>query len=173
MGYNMDFSKWWSEISHEIEYLVLHNYLAFFEKNIGIFRNPRFPFRSVFIISVSLFTSVVCYVKMDNEENTENARYATNDDTPLWTKRLNHLVLLYKCICVKIMSLNTCNKNVDMIWQYCIIFHIKPWFLKKLSQILGKTHWSIWIIGYNMAFFISHAISNFDPYKPSGLRPLG
>jgi hypothetical protein len=23
---------------------------------------------------------------MDNEENMENVRYATNDDTPLWTK---------------------------------------------------------------------------------------
>jgi hypothetical protein len=23
---------------------------------------------------------------MDYEENIENARYATNDDTPLWTK---------------------------------------------------------------------------------------
>jgi hypothetical protein len=23
---------------------------------------------------------------MDNEENMENAGYATNDDTPLWTK---------------------------------------------------------------------------------------
>ena len=23
---------------------------------------------------------------MDYEENMENARYATNDDTPLWTK---------------------------------------------------------------------------------------
>jgi hypothetical protein len=25
-------------------------------------------------------------VKMDNEENMENARYAMNEDTPLWTK---------------------------------------------------------------------------------------
>ena len=44
--------------------------------------------RSVYFINVSLFTSVVWYVyrptvKMDYEENMENARYATNYDTPL------------------------------------------------------------------------------------------
>jgi hypothetical protein len=27
---NMDFSKWWSEILHEIECLVFHNYFVFF-----------------------------------------------------------------------------------------------------------------------------------------------
>jgi hypothetical protein len=32
----MDFSKWWSEILHEIECLVFHNYFVFFggEKNL-------------------------------------------------------------------------------------------------------------------------------------------
>jgi hypothetical protein len=41
-------------------------------------------------------------------------------------KRLNHLVLLYKkCNCIRIMSLNTYNKNIDIIWHYCIISHIK------------------------------------------------
>ena len=46
-------------------------------------RNSLFPVRSVFVINLSLFTSVVCYCQMDNEENMENARYATNDDTLL------------------------------------------------------------------------------------------
>ena len=50
-------------------------------------------------------------VKIDYEENMENARYAMTDDTPL-----NHLVLLYiKCNCIRIMSLNIYNKNVDII----------------------------------------------------------
>ena len=45
--------------------------------------NSRFFFvRSVFVINVSLFTSVAsATVKMDNGENMENARYAMNDDT--------------------------------------------------------------------------------------------
>jgi len=38
--------------------------------------------RLVFVINVSLFTSVAsATVKMDNGENMENARYAMNDDT--------------------------------------------------------------------------------------------
>jgi hypothetical protein len=46
------------------------------------FRNSRFSVRSYFVINVSLFTSTVT-VKMDYKENMKNARYATNDDTPL------------------------------------------------------------------------------------------
>ena len=51
---------------------------------------------------------------MDNRENMENARYATNDDTAtdnvfpkihiyFMNQRLIHLVLLYKCNCVYYM----------------------------------------------------------------------
>jgi hypothetical protein len=58
--------------------------LFFWEKQIiYILRNSRFPVRSVFVINESLLTSVVCYCQNDNEENIENARYATNGDTPL------------------------------------------------------------------------------------------
>ena len=49
-GCIMDFSKWWLEILHEIEYLVFHNYFVFFRKTNGFFRNSRFPVRSVFVI---------------------------------------------------------------------------------------------------------------------------
>jgi hypothetical protein len=77
----MDFSKWRPEILHEIEYLVFLNYFVFPWKN-KFFRNSRFPDRSVIVINVSLLNSAVT-VKMDYEENIENARYATNDDTPL------------------------------------------------------------------------------------------
>jgi hypothetical protein len=51
---------------------------------IWIFQNDdRFPVRSVVVINVSLLFPSSATVKMDNEENMENARYATNDDTPL------------------------------------------------------------------------------------------
>jgi hypothetical protein len=84
-------------------------------------------------------------VKMDYKENMENVCYATNDDTPLW---LNHLVLLYKeCNCKRIMSLYTYNKNVDIIWHYCIISQIK-------LQIWRQTRWSIWSIDYDVACYI-------------------
>ena len=59
-GCNMDFSKWWPNILHEIEYLVFHNYFVFLGKNKFFFQNSRFPVRSVFVIT-SLFTFVVCY----------------------------------------------------------------------------------------------------------------
>ena len=51
---------------------------------IWIFQNDdHFPVRSVVVINVSLLFPSSATVKMDNEENMENARYATNDDTPL------------------------------------------------------------------------------------------
>ena len=107
-GCNMNFSKWLPKILHEFEYLVFHNFFFFakkiwiflkfliflnfflylmkflkFYENFGekkvFFRNSRFPVRLVFVIKVSLFTSVVCYYQMDYEENMENAHYATND----------------------------------------------------------------------------------------------
>ena len=65
----------------------------FLEKK--FFRNSPFPVRSVFVINVSLFNSTVI-VKMDYEENMDNARYAANDDTPLWTK-----VIIILCCCME------------------------------------------------------------------------
>ena len=66
------------KILHEIEYLVFHNSNVFLGKKI-----PEFTFsvRSVFVIIVSLFTSVICFFQKDNGENMENAPYTTNDDT--------------------------------------------------------------------------------------------
>jgi hypothetical protein len=131
--------------------------LSFLEKK--MFRSKQFSllmYRCLLPLSVT--------VKMDYEKNMENVRYATNDDTPLW---LNHLVLLYKEFnCIRIMSLNTYNKNVDIIWHYCIISQINYMVSEndQLSQIWRQTHWSIRSIDYDMAFFISHAISTLDPY---------
>jgi hypothetical protein len=64
---------------------------------------------------------------------------------------LNHLVLLYKCNCIRIISINAYNKNVETIWHDCIISHIKLWFLKLLIKSI--------LIEYYMAFFIWHGIS--------------
>jgi len=89
-GCNIDFSKWRPEILHEIGYLVFHNYFVSFRKKKNFFRNSRFPIRSVFFINVKKMYRCLlpssATVKMDYEENMESARYATNDDTPLWTK---------------------------------------------------------------------------------------
>ena len=75
-GCIMDFSKWWPKI----EYLVFHNYFAFFGKKnsfeIHVFRSDQF---SLLMYCCLLPSSAT--VKIDYEENMENARYATNDDT--------------------------------------------------------------------------------------------
>jgi hypothetical protein len=84
-GCNMDFSKWPPEILHEIEYivyLVFHNCFVFGKKKcsseIHVSRSDKF---SLLMYHYLLTSSVT--VKMDYEENMENAHYATNDDTPL------------------------------------------------------------------------------------------
>jgi hypothetical protein len=64
----------------EFVILILPLFILFFswKKNsseIDVLRSDRF-----FVIDVSLFTSTVT-VKMDYEENMENARYATNEPT--------------------------------------------------------------------------------------------
>ena len=80
----MDFSKWLPEFLHEIEYLVFHNYFVFFGKKFffpkftGVFRSDQFSFLMYRYLLPSTVTA-----KMNYEENMENARYATNDDTPL------------------------------------------------------------------------------------------
>jgi hypothetical protein len=98
--------------------------LSILEKK--IFRNSRFPVRSVFVINVSLFTSVVCYSQ--NGLRRKHGKFSLCNEWwhSFMIQRLNHLVLLYKkCYCIRIMSLNTYNKNVDIIWHYCILSQIK------------------------------------------------
>ena len=78
----MDFSKWPPKILHEIEYLVFDKYIVFFGKKISseirVLRSDQF---SLLMYRYLLLSPVT--VKMDYEENMENARYATNDDTHL------------------------------------------------------------------------------------------
>jgi hypothetical protein len=166
----MDFSKWRSEILHEIECLVFHNYFIYFGKKKFIW-NSRFPVRSVLIINISLFTSVVCYCQNGLRRKHGKCSLCNEWWHSFMNQRLNHLVLLYrKCNCIRIMSLNTYNENVDLIWHYCITIWSYPKSSYMVSengqllQIWRKTHWSIWLKGYDMTFFISHAISTLDPY---------
>ena len=114
MGCNMGFSKWRPENLHEIEYLVFHYYFVFFGKTlICIFRKSRFPVRSVFVINVTLFTSVVCYCQTGLRRKHGKCSLCNERWHSFPNQRLNHLVLLYKWNC-----LNTCDKNVDIIWHY-------------------------------------------------------
>jgi hypothetical protein len=56
---------------------------------IWIFQNDdRFPVRSVVVINVSLLFPSSATVKMDNEENMENARYA---NMPCCISNLSHM----------------------------------------------------------------------------------
>ena len=73
-----------AEILHEIEYLVFHSYIVFFwekkmfSSEIHVFRSDQFSLLMYRCLLPSFIT-----VKMDYEENMENACYATNDNTPL------------------------------------------------------------------------------------------
>ena len=83
---NMNFSKWQPENLHEIEYLVFPYYFVFFGKTIHVFSGSH-VFRSdqFSLLMYCCLLPLSATVKMDNEENMENARYATKDDTPLRT----------------------------------------------------------------------------------------
>jgi len=83
MGCNMDFSKWRPEIVDEIGYLVFHNYFVFFGIFFFLLLNSRFRSDQFSLLMYRCLLPSSATVKMDNEENMENARYATNDDTPL------------------------------------------------------------------------------------------
>ena len=91
----MDFSEWWSEILHEIKYLVFHNYSSFLEKKISseihVFRSDQF---SLLMYRCLLPSSVT--VKMEYERNI--------------------ILCCIRSVTVNIrsMSLNTYNKNVDI-----------------------------------------------------------
>ena len=84
-------------------------------------------------------------------------------------QRLNHLVLLYrKCNCIRIMSLNTYNKNVDIIWDYCIISLIKLHDFWKRSALTNMkrnalkymiNRFMIWHFSYHMSYQPSTHIS--------------
>ena len=73
------FSKWRPEILHEIEYFKFFTIiLSFFSSEIHVFQSDQFS-----LLMYRFLPPLSATVKMNYEENMENARYATNDDTPL------------------------------------------------------------------------------------------
>jgi hypothetical protein len=82
-------------------------------------------------------------------------------------QRLNHLVLLYrKRNCISILSLNTYNKNVDIIWDYCIISLIKLHDFWKRSALTNMKRNALkYMINRFMIWHFSyHMSSTLDPY---------
>jgi hypothetical protein len=132
----MDFSKWRLEILYEIKYLVFHNYFVFFWKKKNFFRNSRFLVRSVFVINVTLFTSVVCYCQNGLQRKDGKCSLCNEWWHSFMNQWFNHLVLLYKkCNCIRIMSLNTYNKKRR--YHMTLLHHIPnqaTWFLKTISS---------------------------------------
>ena len=128
MGCNIDFSKWRSNILHEMKYLVFHNYNVFFGKK----KNFCFPVWSVFCIFVyfrRLLLSKWIMEKMSwkislckewwhcwiiNQMKNRNTSSKTENDMKLMNNYFT--------------SIGEVRKH--NIWQNCIICHIKLWFLK-------------------------------------------
>jgi hypothetical protein len=109
--------KWRQKIAWNRVYSFWQLFCLFWRKNI-FFRNSRFSVRSVFVINVSFFTSVVGYWQNGLRRKHGKCSLCNNWWHSFMNQRLNHVVLLYKkCNCIRIMSLNTCNKNVDIIWN--------------------------------------------------------
>jgi hypothetical protein len=94
------------------------------------FRNSRFPARSVFVINVSLFTSVVCYCQHGLRRKHGKCSLCNE----WWhsfmnqRQRLNHLVLLRNCIKI-IENLNTRfhAKFQPAFWIRYTLFKTWPW----------------------------------------------
>ena len=147
-----------------IMYLVFHNYLVYFGKK--NFRNSRFPVWSGFVINVSLFTSVVCYCQNGLRRKHGKCSLCNEWWHSFMNQRLNHLVLLYKkCNCI-IMSLNTCNTNVDIIRHYCIISQIKLHGFRKRSALTNMKKDAKKYMINRLWYDIFHitTISSLDPY---------
>ena len=107
--------------SYEI-FEIYENLRKKFSSEIHVFRSYQFSL----LMNVSLFTSVVCYMYYQNGLRRKHGKCSLCNKwwNSFMNQRLNHLVLYEKCNCIRIMSLNTYNKNVDIIWHYCIISQI-------------------------------------------------
>ena len=85
MGCTMDFLKWPPKfcMKSSIEFFTI--IFFFFGKQIfsGI---HIFWSDQIWLLMYRCLLPLSATVQMDSEENMENVRYATNDDTDLWTK---------------------------------------------------------------------------------------
>jgi hypothetical protein len=91
------------------------------------------------------------------------------DDTPL-----NHLVLLYKkCNCIRIMSLNIYNKNVDIIWHYYIISQIKQHGFWKRSALTNMRKDALNYMINRLWYGIFHITCHINPRPILTQGPTG
>ena len=136
--------------------------------------NSRFPIRSVFAINVSLFTSVVCYCLNGLWRKHGKCSLCNEWWHSFMNQRLYHLVLLYKkCNCIMIISLNTYNKNVDIIWHYCIITQIKLHGFWKWSALTNMKKDALKYMINRLWYGIFHITCHINPRRPYWLQPLG
>jgi hypothetical protein len=85
-------------------------------------------------------------------------------------QRLNHLVLLYKkCNCIRIMSLNTYNKKVDIIWHYCIISQIKLHGFWKRSALTNMKKDALKYMINRLWYGIFHMTCHINPRANMGV----
>ena len=126
-------------------YLKSYENLENLQKKI-FFRNSRFLIQSVFVINVSLFKSVVCYNQNGLRKKHGKCSLIYKWWYSFMNQSLNHLVLYEKCNFIRSKYIY-CNKNVDIIWHYCIRYPKSRSMVSEidqLSQIWRKTHWGIW-----------------------------
>jgi hypothetical protein len=131
---------------HEIEYLVFPNYNVFFGKK-TFSRNSRFPVRSVFVINVSLFTSVVCYCQ--NGKGGKHGKCSLcNEWWHCWLDSLIKWKTETQIGKLRMISIQPIITSLPFIHNMTVLHHI-PYqaITDQLSQIWRKTHWSIWEIG--------------------------
>ena len=83
----------------------------------------------------------------------------------LMSQQLNHIMLLYgKCTCIRIMYLHTYTKNLDIIWQYCIISQIKLHCFWKRSAFANMRKDALKYMINKIWYYI---FSHHMPYQPS------
>ena len=91
-------------------------FFFFFFFQIHISRSDQFS-----LLLYRSLTSVVCYCQNGLWRKHWKCSLCNEWWHSFMNQRWNHLVLLYKFNSIRIMFLNTYNKNVDIIWHYCIM----------------------------------------------------
>ena len=148
-------------------------FCLFWKKKKKMFQNSRFPIWSVFVINVSLITSVVCYCQNGLRRKHGKCSLCNKWWHSFMNQRLNHLVLHEKCNCIRIMSLNTYNKNVDIIWHYCIISQIKLHGFWKWSAVRNMKKDALKYMINRLWYGIFHITCHINPRPILALGPSG
>ena len=86
-------------------------------------------------------------------------------------QRLNHPLLYKKYNCIRIMSLNTYNKNADIIWYYCIISQIKLHGFWKRSAFTNMKKDALKYMINRLWYGIFHITCHINPQPMSAIGP--